>query len=112
MSIHINSEVLYLTAAGAVWMAATLLTLVLIRKTVIVNEAFRTGTGEIVDSIDARASIVAWRRAARVEVYITVLALKERESKQALITAVRRLIMQRHIGHYLMYLHISLQRID
>ena len=60
-------------------MAATLLTLVLIRKTVIVNEAFGTGTGEIVDSIDTCATIVAWRRAAGVEVYVTVLALKERE---------------------------------
>ena len=75
-------EVLYLTAAGAVWMTATLLTLILVRKTVIINEAFRTGTGEIVYSIDTCATIVAWRGAAGVQVYLTVLALNEIEGEQ------------------------------
>ena len=63
-------------------MAATLLTLILVRKTVIINEAFRTGTGEIVYSIDTCATIVAWRGAAGVQVYLTVLALNEIEENK------------------------------
>ena len=56
-------------------MAATLLTLIRIRETVIVNESLGTGTGEIVNPIDTCTTIVARRGSARVQVYITVLAL-------------------------------------
>lgn len=39
-------------------MTAALLTLIFIREAVIVNKTLRAGTGEVVDSINASATIV------------------------------------------------------
>lgn len=71
---------MYLTTVRILRIAAAQFTLICVRETVIVSEARRTETGEVIDSIDTGTTIVAWIGATGVEVCFTVFALRGNRS--------------------------------